>query len=121
MTVAYITLDEVHEDRARRLSRAKGVGLEVFWPTETISRRDFPIVVYDLDFLPAERRDLVLRRALSRRTTDAVAMHGYNLTRHQRKALRQNGVLVSRRLGSKLLSRVVERATCGAGCLAEVA
>ena len=121
MNVAYVSLDQVNEVRARRLTRAQGMQLAAFWPTEAVPQGDFPIVIYDLDYLPAEHRDQVLRRGSSRRKTGVVAVHGYNLTRRQRTNLRRQGVVVSRRFGRRLLSSVLDRAAGGAARLSRVA
>ncbi|HEY1377780.1 MAG TPA: hypothetical protein VGF55_13360, partial [Gemmataceae bacterium] len=63
MTVAYVSLDDVHEDLARRLARARGLELAALWPTDADPTGQFPVVIYDLDFLPAEHRDRFLRRS----------------------------------------------------------
>ncbi len=110
MNVAYVSLDEVNEDQARRLARANGLELELFWPTQAVPPDGFPVVIYDLDYLPAGHCD-----RLPRRHAGVVAAHGYNLTRRQRAALRRRGVLVARRLGARLLARVLDRAAGGAG------
>jgi hypothetical protein len=111
MNIAYVSLDEVNEDRARRMTRRKGLWLEAFWPTETIERQRFPVVIYDLDYLPMEHRQRVLEGLMAREESGVVAVHGYDLTRGQASTLRENGIVVSRRFGARFLSRVFQRAT----------
>src|SRR3954453_19469449 len=107
MNVAYVSRGEAHEDLARRLTRARGLELAAFWPTDADPCGEFPIVIYDLDFLPADHRDRIVRRTPAGREPGVVGAPGYNLTRRKGAALRRNGVLVSRRLGARLLARVL--------------
>jgi hypothetical protein len=109
MNIAYVSLDAVHEDLARSAVQATGWRLEAYWPTETIEPQRFPVVIYDLDYLPIQDRQRVLEHLMSWPVSGVVAVHGYDLTKQQASTLREKGIVVSRRFGARLLSRVFDR------------
>lgn len=112
MNVAYVSLDEVHQDLACRMARASGVKLGLFWPDEPLPRR-LRAVVYDLDYLPIEYREGVLATLVAGPSPSPVAVHGYNLTGKQKSLLRRNGVVVRRRLGPSLFRAMTQRTAAG--------
>ncbi len=114
MNLAYVTLDEVHQDLAYRLAVRNRVNLRVFWPTETFSPRRFAAVLYDLDYLPAPDRDRILARLRGGPLKVVCGVHSYNVSAKQRRALQRNGVIVRRRLSAGLLRAVLERSAVAA-------
>jgi len=110
MRIAYITSDEVNQAWASELAERDGHAL-VPSPVGP-PHRQVDAVVYDLDYLPVEVREHLLRVLRSQPPLLPVAVHSYNLEADCVKALHRNGVLAYRRLHSKMfrqLSRIVAR------------
>jgi hypothetical protein len=106
MSIAYLSSDEVNRHLAGRMAAACGETLHLLSPKDPPPDGRFDSVLYDLDSMPAACRETILAIALARPPTRPVAVHSYNLDMHA-DALRDNGVVVTRRLGP-----VVLRALC---------
>jgi hypothetical protein len=108
MRIAYLTADEVNQALARRLARRCSASLFP-WPLHgPAPDGQVDAVVYDLDYLPEPRRTEVLTRLSEAPPCHPAAVHSFNLTDHQIRALRANGVGVYHRLELrvfKMLSR----------------
>jgi hypothetical protein len=96
MKIAYLTLDEVHEDLLRKLAETRGAEFCAFPGLDPPLAGGFDAMIYDLDYLPPERRQSVLAELLSGRVSHRAAVHGYNLRRKQVQGLRRRGVIVGR-------------------------
>src|SRR5262245_34261766 len=107
MAIAYVSIDEVNQDIAYQL--ANGRTLEVLSPGDPVGNDLWDAEIYDLDYLPANYREEILDELCSWPPDVAVAVHGYSLDEKQRKTLRQNGVLVARRLSQELVNAVLQQ------------
>jgi hypothetical protein len=100
--IAYLSDDEVNRDLATRLAAACGVALQLFSPKETPPDDLFDAVLYDLETMPPKRRAEIVAALLAAPSTRPVAIHAYNLD-VEANTLKENGVIVSRRLGPAVL------------------
>ena len=107
MLFAYLTLDEVNQELAGMLADAAGVELDATDFRDACPDRQFDAVLYDLDYLPNDRREALLAALTAGRMAEPVAVHSYRLSVRQARALRQQGVIVARRLGPKLFARLL--------------
>src|SRR5262245_6511160 len=107
MRTAYLTTDDVNRDLAVNLAAACGVGLEPVCPHAAIPDGPFDAVVYDLDYLPAERQQAVLAALSAGGALGPAAVHCYNLKRSQAQVLRAKGVVVTRHLRPVLFARLL--------------
>jgi hypothetical protein len=110
MNVSYITTDEVNAALAVRFAARCGVAVTVADP-RGLSAFSWPAMVCDLDAVPGGFACLK-RVAVAGRLW---AVHSYNLTRGQAKALRAAGVIVCRRLTTRLFRRLMALRTAAAG------
>lgn len=105
MLLAYLTTDETNTEVCRRLAARQGMTV-----TLTAPRGGLPecgsAVLLDLDYLPAElaARWLVVARTWG--PSRVLAVHGYNLPAAESRRLRKAGVVVVRRLTSRLLAAI---------------
>jgi hypothetical protein len=106
--IAYLSTDEVNQALASQL--AEGLGISLY----LLSLHDGPpdwalaATLYDLDYLPRERQQEVLKELLAQRPPHPVAIHSYNLEQEQVDKLRQNGVLVSTRLAAEIFTVLLQ-------------
>jgi hypothetical protein len=108
MLMAYLSADEVNRDWASRIAAGRGAILQHFSPHDPLPDGRFDAVVYDLESMAPQRRREFIARLLAAAPTRPVAVHSYNLDA-QADALRDTGVIVSRRL-----ARAVVLALCRA-------
>jgi hypothetical protein len=102
MFIAYVTTDEVNRSVANALAEKIGVDVSFLLPEDPTLDCKYDVLLFDLDHLLPWRED-ILERLLKQCSTCAVAVHSYNLTGDQVKALQRNGVAVYRRLGPRAL------------------
>ena len=107
MPIAYLSADELNCHLAARMAAACGAALLPITPRDPPPDGRFDAVLYDLDSMPPACREEMVASALADRATRPVAVHSYNLDM-QAGALRDKGVVVTRRLGPG-----VHRALCG--------
>jgi hypothetical protein len=98
--IAYLTLDEVHEDLARRMSLARGDVLSSLAARIPTPDEEFDAVVYDLDYLPPDLCRTVLAELATGPVRYQRAVHSYNLRKKQAERFRQRGVIVCRTLSA---------------------
>jgi hypothetical protein len=110
MRLAYLTLDEVNRDLARRLAAGAGLQLDELTPRGAGRDGHHGAALYDLDSLPADDRGRLLDALSSGWRDGPAAVHGYGLSGRQARALRRRGVLTTRRLSRGLFVRLRERA-----------
>jgi hypothetical protein len=106
MSIAYLSTDEVNPRLAGRMAAACGETLHFLSPRDPPPDGRFDAVRYDLKSMPPACREAILASALARPPTRPVAVHSYNLDTRA-DALRDKGVVLTRRLGP-----VVLRALC---------
>jgi hypothetical protein len=68
----------------------------------------FDAVIYDLDSLPSDRREEVLKELSHRPPSHISAVHSFNLEENDAVALRQSGVAVHRRLAPELFHELAQ-------------
>jgi hypothetical protein len=105
MLCTYLSLDEVNRDLAMRLAAATGIWLELADLRDEAPHRG-AAMIFDLDSLPEDHRRAILTALLAGRWVGPVAVHGYGLSHRQVRALRQRGVIVSRRLRPRTFVRL---------------
>ncbi len=98
MLVAYLTVDEVNQDMAVRLASRCNVTVHPVSFRELPLKKMFDALVYDLDSFPDSEREEILTKLLNSLALYPVAVHSYCLAGRQAQRLRQNGVVVRRRL-----------------------
>jgi len=101
--IAYLTHDEVNAAEARRAALEAGLDLTVLPIKDGGQAAAADAMLLDLDHLPADIKLDLLRRAAGGRLSNCVAVHSYQLSPAEVRALRAAGVLVSRRLTACLL------------------
>src|SRR3954467_11650758 len=106
MQFAYLTLDEMNQDLAARLADAAGVELDVLSFHAPAPDGPFDAVLYDLDYLPDDRRAALLATPAAGCRGKPVAVHGYHPSAGAGRALRRQGVLVARHLDAELFVRL---------------
>src|SRR5262245_33018797 len=109
MRIAYVTTDDVNREMATQLTGAFQATLGLLSPEDELVNLPDDGVIYDLDYLPQRRRHEILAQLLANQPSLPAAVHSYNLAEEQVAGLRENGVVVSRRLGSHLF-RALTRA-----------
>jgi hypothetical protein len=107
MLCAYLSLDEVNQDLAARSADEAGVELDALTFRDAAPAGQFDAVVYDLDSLPPAYRRALLADLGAGQLVEPVAVHSYNLSAGQVRALRRRGVIVGRRLRSRLFDRLL--------------
>jgi hypothetical protein len=108
MLVAYVSIDEVHQDVAFQLAKQEGVALHPQQDSGLVTDRGSDAIIYDLDFLPLESRHQILAKLEGRRSSIPVAVHGFNLDVNHKRSMRRNGVVCSPRLDAHLF-RLIKR------------
>jgi hypothetical protein len=107
--VAYVSLDEVNQDLLSRMADRCGVFSQCFGSLSDLEHVPCDAAIYDFDYLCAEEHRRIFEKLTSAPVDGLAAVHGYNLLPRQKRALRQNGVVVRRRLHAKWLSRLFRR------------
>jgi hypothetical protein len=110
MRFAYLTLDVVNQALAARLAAAAGVCFSALTFRDAVPSGPRDAVLYDLDFLPADFRERLLKELVAGPRRGPVAVHGYSLSPRVARALRRRGVVVARRLRAGLFRRLRARA-----------
>src|SRR5262245_66051253 len=103
MRIAYLSIDEVNLDLARRWAKTCHCEVVRWPPREVVRNGDIDAAIYDLDFLPPLLRQQVLTNLLRGPRHGPVAVHSYNLSEQQVSDLRARGVHVRRRLEREVL------------------
>ena len=111
MRIAYMTNDEVNQNLAAEMAAECGAAICVPLPTDPSPDGQFHAVLYDLDDLQKYRRGEIIALILSSPSTRPRAVHGYDITDEQAKALRRHGVAVCQRLRSGLIRSLCQGGT----------
>jgi hypothetical protein len=111
MCIAYMTTDDVNQNLAALVGPECGASL-VNWPGRDLPSGDgIEAVIYDLDHLDPQHREVVMKELLSRPSPTPAAVHSYNLTDQQMATLHANGVIVSRHFDPDVLRRLCQVAS----------
>jgi hypothetical protein len=104
-------MDEVNCNLAERMITviAEEIQLECFAGRSSNARID--AWIYDLDQLPPDDRNLILRTLCRASPSRPVAVFSYSLPGTLRRRLRANGVLVRRRLDVNVFTELEARMT----------
>jgi hypothetical protein len=113
MRIAYITTDEVNQSLAAGIAAKCGAGICAPLPQNPMLDGQFDAVLYDLDDLQKNKRGEFVALILSSPSTCPRAVHGYDITDEQAKALRHLGVVVGQRLRSGLIRSLCTAAQPG--------
>lgn len=106
MCVAYLTIDEVNDSLVRSFAAQSSLDVCLVQPKDEAIPEDLTAVVLDLDNLPTGHLERLLAEATQGERPCPVAVHGYNLEARQVHLLRDAGVIVRRRLGTRLFRRL---------------
>jgi hypothetical protein len=107
--IAYLTTDELNEAEAAQLADECRVEIHPLLLRDPPPNGEFDAVLYDLDYLPVERRQVVLAELLAGPPHSRVGVHSFNLDEEQEEALRRNHVVVARRLDEALIRQLLSR------------
>lgn len=107
--LAYQTTDGLNEATADLLTGQCGGQMVPLLFRDPSPDGQFDAVLYDLDYLPSERRDEVLAQLLAGPLHCPTGVHSFNLEDEQADALRRNGVVIARRLDLHLIRRLLSR------------
>jgi hypothetical protein len=113
MRIAYLTTDEVNQTLAAGMAAERGADICARPPQEPLPDDQFDAVLYDLDDLQKHKRGEFVALILSSPSTCPRAVHGYDITDEQAKALRTHGVVVGQRLRSGLIRNLCTAAPPG--------
>jgi hypothetical protein len=121
MLIAYLTTDELNQHLALQMAEECGETLCPLWLSDAPPDGEFDAVVYDWDYLPAQRQQAILAALLASRAPHPVAVHGYNVDEDCVEALRGQSVAVYRRLQPEVFRSLAlaysqPRATKASGC-----
>jgi hypothetical protein len=108
--LAYQTTDGLNEATADVLAGHWGGEMLPLLLRDPPPDGQFDAVLYDLDYLPPERRQEILAQLLAGPTHVPTGVHSFNLDEDQAEALRRQGVVVSRRLDRDLIRRLLNLA-----------
>ena len=107
MFVTYLSLDEVNQALAERTAEQCGAALNSLACPAELPANSSGAVVYDLDHFSATDRRQILD-TLSYGPVEGIAVvHSYNLRPSQIRTLRENGVVVHRRLHPGWFGRLI--------------
>jgi hypothetical protein len=110
MILAYLTHDEVNRDLSQRMADSLGIQLLPLFVRDIAPLDSFDAIVYDLDSLPADDRDLIVQALQRGRLFRPAAVHSYNLEPRQTARLKECGVTAQRRLNLRLVLALREAA-----------
>jgi hypothetical protein len=110
MRIAYMTTDEVNQSLAAKMAAECGADLCARLPLAPLPDGQFHAVLYDLDDLQNHGCGELVALILGSRSTRLRAVHGYDITDEQSKALRRHGVTVGRRLRFGLIRSLCKAA-----------
>jgi hypothetical protein len=107
VTIAYFSLDEVNLWEVAHLAQEAGARLWPLGPRDPEPNGEVQGVLYDLDSLPAERREAMLTALLSAEVRRPTGVHCYNLSETDIRTLIRNGVAVAHQPSEGLLRQLV--------------
>jgi hypothetical protein len=112
MRIAYFSNDELDQALAAGMARECGAVICPRNPEDPPPDGPIDAVLYNLDDLPRDRRSVLLEELRRAKPGRPTAVHGYDLTEEQARALDRHGVAASRRLHPGLILSLVAAARC---------
>jgi hypothetical protein len=112
MRIAYLTVDEVNSDLARRWATEFQCEIVPLSPCDPLPIGEYDATIYDLDYLAPSLIQRVLTNLLTGSLPRPAVVHSYNLRPRQANDLQARGVFVRQRLERgilALLRREVQR------------
>jgi hypothetical protein len=97
--IAYLTLDDVNQELIQGLAAGRGAMAVILDPRDLPVRDGSQAVFLDWDSWPHGQREETLRGLVTGGFPGPIAVHSYGISSRQVVALRQQGILVFRRLG----------------------
>jgi hypothetical protein len=113
MRIAYVNTDEVDQALAAQMAAECGAVVCTLLPQDPPSDGLFDVVLYNLDDVPRDERSALLERLRRGQPDRPTAVHGYDLTDEQARALSRNGVAAARRLHTGLIRSLLTAARRG--------
>jgi hypothetical protein len=110
MRIAYFSNDELDQALAAGMARECGAVICPRNPQDPSPDGPFDAVLYNLDDLPRDRRAVLLDELCHAKPGRPTAVHGYDLTEEQARALDRHGVAASRRLRPGLIRSLLTAA-----------
>jgi hypothetical protein len=108
--IAYLSNDEVDQALADGMARKCGAVICTRPPEDPPPDGLCDAVLYNLDDLPRDRRSALLEELRRAKPDRPTAVHGYDMTEEQARALDRCGVAASRRLHPGLIHRLLTAA-----------
>jgi hypothetical protein len=103
MRIAYVSTDEVDQALAAEMAAECGAEVCTLLPQDPPPDGLFDAVLYNLDDLPVDRRSALLDELRRHQPDRPTAVHGYDITVEQARALSRDGVAAARRLHRGLI------------------
>jgi hypothetical protein len=110
MRIAYMTTDEVNQTLAAKMAAECETDLYVRLPLDPPPDGQIDAELYDLDHPQKHRRGDIVALILRSPSTRHIAVHGYDVSDEQVKALRRHGIIVGRRLRFGLIRSLCKAA-----------
>jgi hypothetical protein len=110
MRIAYINKDEVNRELATRLSAMYGAAIRGLLPNDLPRDGEFDAVIYNIDDIPRALRAALLQGLCHGAPDRPVAIHGYDITDKQLRALRRNGIAAAQRIDADLIRSLCKAA-----------
>jgi hypothetical protein len=110
MRLAYVSTDEVDQALAAQMAAECGAEVCTRLPQDPPPDGLFDAVLYNLDDLPRDRRSALLDELRRHQPDRPTAVHGFDITVEQARALDRDGVVAARRLHLGLIRTLLTAA-----------
>ena len=110
MRIAYVSTDEVDQALAAQMAAECGAVVCTLLPQDPPHDGLFDAVLYNLDDMPRDERAALLDELRRRQPDRPTAVHGYDITVEQARALNRDGVAAARRLHPGLIRSLLTAA-----------
>jgi hypothetical protein len=113
MRIAYVSTDEVDQALVAQMATECGAAVCTLLPQDRRPDGLFDAVLYNLDDVPRDERSVLLDELHRGKPDRPTAVHGYDITVEQARALDRNGVAAARRLHPGLIRSLLNAARRG--------
>jgi hypothetical protein len=110
MRIAYVTTDEVNHDLAERTASKCGAAVRKLLPNGPAPDGVYDAVLYNLDDMPRDEQLTLLEKLHQATPQRPTAVHGYDISEEQIRALGHHGVAAARRFHRDLLRDLIAAA-----------
>jgi hypothetical protein len=110
MRITYVSTDEVNQALVARMAAECGAVVDTVLPQNSTPDGRFDAVLYNLDDVPRDRRSALLEELCRAKPGRPTAVHGYDLTDKQARALNRGGVATARRVHPGLIRSLLTAA-----------